>query len=110
MTGRNASFHGHRSPRGAAARGDSTAWPRGRSWLLEPPMRPRLRRLGVDRVRDTVRLGRRLVPAPPLTSRTDGPDALDLRASFKVGALRQLRWLRALSLKKEQERTGQIPC
>ena len=71
--------------------GDSTAWPRSRSWLLEPPLRSPRRRSAVDRLIDTVRPGRRLVPTPPLASRTEGPDAFDRRASFTGGALRQLR-------------------
>jgi hypothetical protein len=96
MTGGRASAHDRRSRGGAAARGDGTAWPWSRSGLLGPPLRSHRCRSAVDRVvMDTVRPGRRLVPAPPLASRTESPDEVDLHASFKVGALRQLRWLRA---------------
>ena len=105
MTGLSASAHGHRSLRSAAAKGDSTAWPRRRSGLLEPPMSSRRPRSWSEHHPSGC------VPIAALRHRhgfrpvTDGPDGFNLRASFKVGALRQLRWLRALSLKKEHERT-----
>jgi hypothetical protein len=64
-----------------------------------------LRQSGLDRAIDAFCDGRRVVHAPRLPPGTDEPDNLDLLASFKVGALRQLRWLRALR-EEDLERSG----
>jgi hypothetical protein len=109
MKGVSARSHCRRSFRGAAARRDSTVWPRARSWLLESPMRsPRGR--STRRAPDPDDL----VAAPRLSSpvrgrppdRCHGAGPVPSRGAvprFTEGALRQLRWLRALSFKKEPQ-------
>jgi hypothetical protein len=104
MTDLRTFSHSRRSFRSAVARGN-TASPRMRSWLLQPPMRSRPRRswaehaIGAGGAPSTRRANATGHPVP------DRPEGLNLCASFQGGALRQRRWLRALSLKNAHERT-----
>jgi len=72
-------------------------------------MRWRLRRSGLRRHDHEVwSFSARLVPRGRLAAMINGPDDVKLLASFTVGALRQLRWLRALSSRAKSTKAGSI--
>lgn len=105
--GRVTSASGATAPLRRLPRGGSTACPRPRSWLQAPPTRSPFRRSTLDRAIEGPPRGRGLVHRRAAAT-SDGPVELTPRASFTAGALRQLRWLRALTTQEPQASVTRI--